>query len=105
MDDGLTLEHHLISYWKQSGILPDQLNIPPIPHELYYIWSWWLDLHKTRPVGMSEGHVTYTEMSNWSNLLKIKITPFEIRCIMLLDSAYISFRIKQEKQKLASSKN
>ncbi len=103
MDDGLTLEQHLTSYWKQSGVLPPQLDIPPIPYELKYIWDWWCDLHKTRPVGMDEGHITYTEIENWSTLLKISVTPFEVRCIMALDSAYIRFRIEQQERKSKDS--
>jgi len=96
MDDGLTLETHLVSHWRQSGIMPDQLDVPPIPYELLYIWNWWTELHQTRPTGMDEGHITYTEIHNWSTLLKINVTPLEIRCIMALDSAYIGFRAKKQ---------
>ena len=103
MDDGLTLEKHLVSYWKQSGVMPAQLNFPPIPYELQYIWEWWLDLQKTRPIGMQAGHITYTEIFNWSTLLKINVIPFEIRCIMALDSAYLSCQRKQQERKLAPS--
>jgi hypothetical protein len=84
--------------------MPDQLNVPPIPPELSYIWDWWLELHKTRPVAMEEGHISYTEIYNWSTLLKINVTPFEIRCIMALDSAYIGFRAEQQQRKSSSKK-
>lgn len=102
MEDGLSLEVHLTNYWRQSGVLPDQLNIPPIPVELEYVWEWWLKLHSTRSVGMEECHITYTEIMNWSSLLKINIDPFEVRCIMALDSAYLACRIKQRERKMPS---
>ena len=99
MDDGLTLETHLINHWRQSGVMPDQLNHQPIPYELEYIWGWWLVLHKTRPCGMAEGHITYTEIYHWSRLLKINVDPFEVRCIMAVDSAYITCRSEQQQRK------
>lgn len=101
MDDGLTLEQHLTSYWKQSGVIPAQLDLPPIPYEIKYIWDWWLDLNKSRAVGMAACHITYTEISNWSKLLKISITEFEVRCIMDLDSAYLSVGSEQRDRKAA----
>lgn len=96
MDDGLTLEQHLISYWKQSGVLPEQLDYPPIPVEIQHIWGWWVELDSTRAVGMDLSHISYTEIVNWSNLLKIGITRFEVQCIMALDSAYLRIRQKQQ---------
>jgi hypothetical protein len=103
MDDGETLEMHLVSHWRQSGVIPEQLQVPPIPYEYTYIWDWWVTLHKTRPIGMDEGHITFTEILNWSTLLKINVTPFEVRCIMALDSAYITFRVEQQERKAASA--
>lgn len=102
MDDGLTLEQHLISHWKQSGVMPTQLDVPPIPYEISYIWDWWCELNKTRSVGMSAAHITYTEIANWAILLKINATAFEVRCIIALDSACM--RCNSEQQARKSSK-
>jgi hypothetical protein len=96
MDDGLTLEDHLKSHWKQSGVQPEQLDFPNIPVEIEYIWDWWVALANTRPAGMGMEHITYTEITNWSNLLKINVTPFEVRCIMALDSTYLVVRKEQQ---------
>jgi hypothetical protein len=104
MDDGQTLETHLVSYMKQSGVCPPQLDIPPIPYEAEHIWDWWLQLQATRPIGMASGHITYTEIANWSKLLKINVTDFEVRCIMAVDSAFLSVQNEQHKRKAASSK-
>jgi hypothetical protein len=103
MDDGLTLEQHLESYWKQSGVKPEQLDFPPIPVEVQHTWDWWIALNRTRAVGMDANHITYTEIANWSTLLKIGVTDFEVQCIMALDSAYIHTRQKQQAAKQAAS--
>lgn len=103
MDDGLTLETHLTSHWKQSGQMPEQLNVPDIPYELIYVWDWWVELNRTRPVGMDIGALNYTEIANWATLLKIGITAFEVRCIMALDSAYMRVRGEQQARKAAST--
>lgn len=104
MDDGLTLETHLLSYWRQSGVLPDQLKVPPIPYELQYIWDWWVELHNTRPVAMDICALTYTEVANWSNLLKINVTAFEVRCIMALDCAFMRNHSAQQAKQAPSAK-
>lgn len=105
MDDGLTLETHLVSHWKQSGELPEQLDVPALPFELEYIWDWWLALNESRNVGMDINHISYTEIMTWSTLLKITLTPFEVRCIMALDSVYINVRREQHARKASQSGN
>lgn len=102
MEDGLTLETHLTSHWRQSGVCPDQLNYPDLPYELAHIWEWWIDLQSTAPIGMERSHINYTEIANWSTLLKINITPFEIRCIMALDSAHMRCHSEQREKKKPS---
>lgn len=104
MDDGLTLETHLINYWRQSGEMPEQLNYKPIPYELEYVWGWWVKLHATRSIGMSESPISYTEILNWSTLLQINVNPFEVRCIIAIDSAYFTCRIEQQKNSAATTK-
>jgi len=104
MEDGQTLETHLVSYMKQSGVCPPQLDIPPFPYEAEHIWEWWLQLQQTRAVGMAANHITYTEVENWAKRLKINPTPFEVRCIMAIDSAYLSVQNEQQKRKAATTK-
>lgn len=104
MEDGQTLETHLTSIWRQSGVIPDALDTLPVPYDLEHVWNWWLQLQETRPVGMQEGHITYTEMQNWSTLLKINVSPFEVRCIMAIDSAYIRTLNTQRAEKAQAEK-
>ena len=104
MDDGLTLETHLLNYWRQSGEMPEQLNYPSVPYELEYVWGWWVSLHATRSIGMSESPISYTEIQNWSTLLQINVNQFEVRCIIAIDSAYFTCRSKQQENSAATTK-
>lgn len=104
MDDGLTLRDHLVSHWKQSGVMPDQLAVAPIPYELEHIWDWWVQLDDRRQVGMDVCALTYTEITNWSILLKINPTPFEVRCIIALDCAFMRNHRAQQAKKASSAK-
>ena len=89
-DDGLSLRIHLESYWRQTGVRPPQLEIEPIPTEVQHVWGWWLQLQETRSSAFSgHSHITYTELDSWARLLDIKVTPFEVQCLMKLDSVFI----------------
>lgn len=103
MEDGLTLEQHLVSLWKQTKVIPPQLDLPPIPFELQHIWDWWEDLDATRQRGLATNPITYTEIERWAFLLKINLDPFEVRCIMALDSAYMACHAEQQAKKAASA--
>lgn len=85
--DKITLESHLLNYWRQSGVMPEQLDTKPIPFEIAHVWSWWLELRQTRQIGMAACHITYTEVFSWAALLNIKLLPFEVRCLMAIDTA------------------
>jgi hypothetical protein len=89
-EDGLSLEDHLRSYWRQTGICPGQLQVETIPYEIEYIWGWWIELQHTRqPAFSGHSHITYTEVRNWSLLVDITVTAFEVKCIMEIDTIFI----------------
>lgn len=84
--------------------MPDQLDVPPFPYEINHIWDWWVTLQASRPIGMESGHITYAEIESWSRLVKINVIPFEVRCIMALDSLYLACSKEQQGRKAASRK-
>lgn len=100
--DGLSLETHLRNYWKQTGQMPEQLDVPDCPVELMYIWSWWCTLNSTRQVSMDVCRITYNEILSWSQLYKISLTPFELDCIVALDSIYMQIRAEQQERRKPS---
>lgn len=69
---------------------PEELLVEPIPTELEYVWHWWLELQETRAPSMNgHAHITYTELDSWTRLLQIRLTPFEVKCLMKLDSVFV----------------
>lgn len=104
MSDGLTLEAHLMSGWRQTGKMPERLDVPPIPYELEYIWDWWQELDKIRPSGMELQRIDHLMIESWSRLEKIGVVPFEVRCIMALDSAYVRCYNQQHAKDKAADK-
>jgi hypothetical protein len=71
-------------------VLPEQLEVAPIPYELQHVWDWWMQLQATRSMGMEANHISYQEIANWSKLLNVKVTALEVRSLIALDSAYMN---------------
>lgn len=89
-DDGASLRAHLESLYRQTGVCPEQLNVDPIPQELIYLWNWWAQLEKTRMPSMSGiSSITYTEIDSWARLSNIKLTAFEVKCLIALDTVFV----------------
>jgi hypothetical protein len=60
------------------------------PYEVQYIWSWFLELDKTRlNGGMGFNPITHVEITAWSDGMDIDILPFERRAIRAVDEAYM----------------
>jgi hypothetical protein len=89
--DGQSLETHLISYYRQTGEVPEQLLVEPIPFELTHVWQWWHQLHATRSIGNRRCHITYAEVHAWATVLQLSPAPFEIACLMAVDTAYMQW--------------
>ena len=85
--------------------MPPQLDFPPIPYELDHIWNWWIELDKTRQVGMEECSITYSEIESWSRLLKIDVTPFEVQCLIGIDSLAAASRSRSREAARKAAQN
>lgn len=101
-EDGLTLETHLKSHWRQSGQMPSQLDTTPLPFELCHVWEWWCLLNKRRQSGMDVCTITFTEIKAWKELYELKTTPFEIDCILMLESVYMRIQAEQNARRQPS---
>jgi hypothetical protein len=101
-EDGISLQVHLESHWRQTGVLPEQLNVAPIPYELAHVWGWWMQLQATRSTGMEQNHITFQEIASWSNLLGIGVSQFEVRGLMALDTCFITHSASVRAAKAAS---
>lgn len=63
-----------------SGEVPVELNTPPLPDSLAYLWRTFFEIRR------SPEPLTYTELHNWSLMTGTDLEPIEVRVIMRLDS-------------------
>ena len=81
--DGHTRREHMIA----AGYSEDELINTEFPPIFYDLWHHFLRLHYTRGSnGFSVMPISYTEMSNYFDLMCEKIEPWEMFVIKRLDS-------------------
>lgn len=82
-----------------TGQLPKELEASPCPHELSYIWSWFLELSGARSSnGFAANPIQYSEIDAWARLKKINITPFEVEAIVKIDGVFLSHMAEKAKK-------
>lgn len=65
-----------------------ELDGPPCPEGLAYLWEWFLDLSRTRQIGdFGVQAITYTELAAWSGLRDYRLAPHEVDALLELDTA------------------
>ena len=67
------------------------------------MWFW--DLHNTRTNGFDINPITYQEIMAWAVLNDIEITPLEVSIIKKLDSIYLEYIRKRNKDGSSASRN
>jgi hypothetical protein len=80
----------LLAGWKSTGRRPPQLDGPPCPDELRYVWGWFVELSQRRTRGMSATPLTWLEFDGWQRLTGITLTAFELDCLKGLDAEYLA---------------
>lgn len=79
-----------------SAKLLEQLESPPYPDVLEYLWKWFVDLSRSReifyapdgtPVKM---RLKYSDLFMWSHLTRKEIRPYEVDALFLIDSIYLN---------------
>lgn len=70
------------------------LDVDPIPVEAAHLWEWWHQLNETRQAGFKLCHISYLELAAWAGVLHLRLSPFEVRCIMALDSCFLQWQDK-----------
>lgn len=88
--NGVSYREHLKQVEKNTGDRPDDLDGPPFPNNVSHIWSLFIELSGTRPVGFSGPlPITYTEIKSYCDLSGIEIRPYEVSAIKYLDNIFI----------------
>lgn len=76
---------------EQTGIMPPQLDVPPIPHELEHVWGYFCQLNAKRTCGaMSSNPISDEQIMAWERRHRITLSPFEGECIDALDQVYLA---------------
>ena len=99
--DGESLRTHLLSVYRQTGKLPEQLAIEPdMPQSVAHVWQYFTELHRTRGGnGFGANPIAYMEIESWCRLSGISLYPWEVALITALDNAYLSEQAKQSAKK------
>ncbi|WP_425048810.1 phage tail assembly chaperone [Pseudomonas nitroreducens] len=71
-----------------TGDTPKELQTPPIPSELAYLWPLFFEIRRT------PDPLTYTELRNWCDLKRIRLDPLEVDVLMRLDA--ITHRVRND---------
>lgn len=66
---------------KASGKRPGELELPVVDNSVKHVWRWFLELY-------TGDKISYTEIMNWSLLMREHPTVAEIRLIQSIDHAY-----------------
>lgn len=74
------------SIYRQTGEMPEELDIPDIPDMAGHVWSWFGELVTARQQGAP---IPYTEIEAFSRLTNTPMEPWEVRALKALDIEYL----------------
>ncbi len=87
---GVTLKEHLETVERQTGIRPEELNLPDFPDLLLPVWRIFIDLSNSRSQGFSGGGpITYEQMKAYMDITGNIVGPIEAEIIKMLDREYL----------------
>jgi hypothetical protein len=101
-DDGSTKKQHLENVQRQTGIKPEELNVPEMPRCCEQVWNWFIQLNNARQSGMSANPLSYSDIYAFFKLIDVQPTEDELDIIRILDG--IVLEIFNKEQKKASKK-
>lgn len=96
--DGKTLQWHLEKVRDSTGRAPPQLDIPPAPYELEYLWAYFVSLNRKRTAGAAQlNPLSDAQILAWERRNRLLLTPFESECIDALDDVFLEHagRVRQ----------
>lgn len=90
LKNGVTYREHYEQVEKSSGHTPEELDIGECPDDLFYLYTWFLEMHGSR--GFNQAGpcpITFDDIIKWQALYRISLEPWEVRTIKFLDGAYL----------------
>lgn len=94
--DGYTLRWHLNVIYEQTGTMPADLAVPPVPVELEHVWEYFQSMNAKRtysvagPGGVMPNPLSDEQIMAWERRHRIRLDPFESECIDALDVAFLN---------------
>ena len=67
---------------KATGRVPEEIaQQPDLPHELVYLWDWYLEMRTGEPL-------TFTEMYHWAKLTQTELGTWEVDLLRSIDRLF-----------------
>jgi hypothetical protein len=89
-DSGSTVREMLEQVEKTTGKRPPELECAEAPRELSYVYSCFLDIHRTRGVGMSGAlPITYHDIKAFCEVTGNILSTRDVATIIEIDKAYL----------------
>ena len=90
-EHGVTLREHLEQVERQTGERPDELNTPPTPRRMEYLFDIFAELSEAR----REDPIGYQAIESYTRLNGISLAWWEVEAVRRIDRAW--FKVRSEK--------
>lgn len=101
--DGNTLRTHLEAAAAASGKRPPELEVPPLPREVRGLWADFCRLDATRTgSGFGVNPIDEARLLAWQQLHRVRLSPWEIEQIQMLDVLSMNALAEEQKTKQPS---
>lgn len=67
-----------------------ELECPPLPEALAYLWQTFCRLHARRASGFSVNPISWSDIDAFMRRAGVRLAPWEVRIIEQIDDAYLS---------------
>lgn len=88
--DGATREANLESAWRQTGRMPPELAPVECPHEVLYLWGYFLSLNERRSSnGYAVNPISNAEVRAWQQRTGVELDLFEQAVLDRFEQLYL----------------
>lgn len=89
-DGGKPARVHMENLVRQGRKTQDELDGPPVPDALEYLYRWLMELDRARDFGMSGPKLfTYPQVESWARLTGRDPEPHEVEALMHLGTVLL----------------
>tara|TARA_R110000868_G_scaffold150541_11_gene373805 strand:+ start:460 stop:777 length:318 start_codon:yes stop_codon:yes gene_type:complete len=75
---------------EKQAELEEELEVPPFPDGVGYLWEWFMDLSRSRPsTGFGPAGITYSEIQAWAALKRVNVAAWEVDILRALDAVFL----------------